>query len=276
MIKVWFHAGCSDGFCAAVIASLKFGNKVAVTYTPVKYGEPHPEIQPDDEVYILDFSYPRNVLIELKGKVKNLLVLDHHKTAQADCEGLDFCKFDMSKSGAMLTWEYFNPGQPVPLVVRLVQDRDLWTKKLPDCDAAYEGLRMLGTFDDVVTWVGWKQCLIDLSFLRAQIGKGRAIVEYNQLQVKLLAKNLKMGKIGGHLVPVVNATNCISELGNYLCEKYPEFPFVAIYRDSREKRIWSLRSVGDFDVSVVAKMTSGGGGHRNASGFVTDLSFIGI
>lgn len=56
-----------------------------------------------------------------------------------------------------------------------------------------------------------------------------------------------------------------------MCKVFPDAPFSASYCDRGDgKRSYSLRSLGDFDVSAVARMF-GGGGHRNAAGFVVDL-----
>jgi nanoRNase/pAp phosphatase (c-di-AMP/oligoRNAs hydrolase) len=62
-----------------------------------------------------------------------------------------------------------------------------------------------------------------------------------------------------------------SELGNQLCLDYPEAEFSICYADHGDKRKFSLRSVGDFDVSAVAGIF-GGGGHRNASGMAVSVS----
>ena len=37
-------------------------------------------------VVIVDFSWPRATLLEMKKKAKSLVVLDHHQTAQAEAE----------------------------------------------------------------------------------------------------------------------------------------------------------------------------------------------
>ena len=56
-------------------------------------------------------------------------------------------------------------------------------------------------------------------------------------------------------------------MGNELCNLYPESAFSASYCDRADGlRTYSLRSNGEFDVSVIAKQF-GGGGHRNAAGF---------
>jgi len=41
------------------------------------------------------------------------------------------------------------------------------------------------------------------------------------------------------------------------------------YQDSNMQIHFSLRSIGDYDVSKIAKQF-GGGGHRNAAGYVID------
>ena len=70
----------------------------------------------------------------------------------------------------------------------------------------------------------------------------------------------------GYKIPVINTGIFVSDVANTLCRKYPDAEFAACYFDLPGKRIWSLRSIGDFDVSAVASKL-GGGGHKNAAGF---------
>ena len=86
---------------------------------------------PDSIVYVLDFSYPRNTVIEL-WKNHSLTLLDHHKTAQESLTGLPGCLVDLSKSGAALSWQHFHPDQKMPDLLAYVQDRDLWKFELPN------------------------------------------------------------------------------------------------------------------------------------------------
>ena len=96
MIYVLYHSPCIDGFTAAYAAWTKFGNDHLVTYVPCRYHEPLPEIEDGSHVYILDFSYPREILVELAERCL-LVVIDHHESAQKDLEGLSFAHFDMKK-----------------------------------------------------------------------------------------------------------------------------------------------------------------------------------
>ena len=134
-MKFLYHANCNDGSGAALAAWMRFGDE-GHEYIPVQYGAPPPEIAKGESVCILDFSYSREVLREMAKTANSILVLDHHKTAQeALSEPFDkelniSTEFDMSKSGAVLTWEKFHPGKPLPELFAYLQDRDLWRFEL--------------------------------------------------------------------------------------------------------------------------------------------------
>jgi hypothetical protein len=74
-----------------------------------------------------------------------------------------------------------------------------------------------------------------------------------------------------YFVPVANATVFYSEVGEELLKRHPASPFAGYYMDRGDgQRQWGLRSRPSFDCSVIAKAL-GGGGHKQASGFVQDL-----
>ena len=50
----------------------------------------------------VDFSYSRPILETMAAETKNLLILDHHITAEQSLAGLPYAYFDMKKSGAVL------------------------------------------------------------------------------------------------------------------------------------------------------------------------------
>jgi oligoribonuclease NrnB/cAMP/cGMP phosphodiesterase (DHH superfamily) len=59
--------------------------------------------------------------------------------------------------------------------------------------------------------------------------------------------------------------DCTSVLGNKMCEEF-EIEYAALIYSSGI----ALRSIGDFDVSEIAK-ANGGGGHKNAAGYKFDV-----
>ena len=101
-VVVIYHSGCYDGFCAAWIFWRQFPK---AEFVPANYGDDPPDVR-GKSVFVVDFSYPRETLLRMNEESSSLVVLDHHRTAQKDLEGLDFCTFDMTKSGGRLAWEF--------------------------------------------------------------------------------------------------------------------------------------------------------------------------
>ena len=76
----------------------------------------------------------------MRQRASSLRVIDHHRTAEEELRGLDYAIFDNRKSGAVLSWEFFHPGKPVPEILRYVMDRDLWLHELPRSREVFAGL----------------------------------------------------------------------------------------------------------------------------------------
>lgn len=127
-----YHGGCPDGFCSAWVAA-KWRRACGSGYElhAATYGEDPPPVA-GRHVLIVDFSYPRDTLLEMDRQAASLHVFDHHATAQQDLGGLSFAVFDMDESGASLTWRKLFPEVDVPPVVAYVRDRDLWRWELPE------------------------------------------------------------------------------------------------------------------------------------------------
>jgi nanoRNase/pAp phosphatase (c-di-AMP/oligoRNAs hydrolase) len=64
----------------------------------------------------------------------------------------------------------------------------------------------------------------------------------------------------------------MSEIGHELANQSGTFGLI-YYIDSDNSVKCSLRSNGDYDISVMAKHF-GGGGHKNAAGFTTDFETL--
>lgn len=255
---VLYHANCPDGFGAAYAAWKKFGE--GTHYVPVSHGSPPPEFKNHSEIYIVDFSYDRDTLVGMNA-AHTVKVLDHHRSAEAQLQGLDFVEFDMHRSGAVMAWEYFHPDQDVPLLLQYVQDQDLWNWALPDSQEICTALNIYPLEFEV-----WDQ--IEVDQLRKE---GQVVLRYKEQLMDRLLQKVDWLDIAGHKVPAINTPLFASELGNQLCMDYPEADFAVCYAEHDGKRKFSLRSVGDFDVSAVAGIF-GGGGHRNASGMAIPLS----
>jgi oligoribonuclease NrnB/cAMP/cGMP phosphodiesterase (DHH superfamily) len=257
---VLFHANCDDGFGAAWAAWQQFGCKA--TYIPVKYDDPVPDLPVGCKMFILDFSYPRDALEWLAERCR-VVVIDHHKTSRDDLQDLPFANFDMDRSGAGMAWDYFNLSQERPPLIDHIEDRDLWRFALDGTKQVSSGLRSYP-----MDFTVWDRLAYDTDRLRDE---GVAIERYIQRLVENLAQDVRIETWPEGAVFVVNAPGQLtSELADHLIEaegyQGDQVAFVAAYKDMADRRVWSLRSRGDFDVSAVAK-ARGGGGHKNAAGF---------
>lgn len=215
------------------------------------------------DVFVLDFSFPRDVLLAARSSARTLLVLDHHKSAEADLAGLDFCKFDMQKSGSRLAWEHFYGSKALPWLVGYTEDRDLCCIScriqkisMRHCAVTRSTLicgMELATFPNVF--------LPPIHFK----SEGAAIRRRERQIVADHVRNATTLILAGHDILAVNATVLFSEIAGELSKGRP---FGACYFDRKDgKRQWSLRSdEHGVDVSEIAKQY-GGGGHFHAAGF---------
>ncbi len=268
-----FHDNCADGFAAYWAVDQAFPGIPAVA---ADYKEAPPDVT-DKHVIIVDFSYPKDVLLEMAETARSIAVIDHHKTAKAelkdfpelpgegDLPGQDIhVLFDMEKSGCVMAWEYFHPDESVPVLLEHIQDRDLWKFEMEGSKEIHAAL-MSYTFD-LKLWTGFvDRAPSSTNFL---VREGEAILRRHLLDVDKLLSTFEVPvEIGGYLVPAANLPPTMaSDGGHALAQRMPE-AFAAIFWDTREGRTYSLRSVeGGMDVSKIAKQY-GGGGHHNAAGF---------
>lgn len=266
---VIYHKSCPDGFGAALALKVFFEREHQgedVEFFAANHGDPVPAVE-DKHVYIVDFAYNRETTKKIHEQANTLIVVDHHKSAEEYLIGLPYCIFDMSRSGAMMAWQHFNPEQPVPKLIEYIQDKDIWTWQLPQSKEYSAGLALY-PFD----FERWKLLLND-NTVPEVIEKGRVILQYEtQLLKRAIAKGVRMVYVAGHHVPILNSTILASEIGNELAIGHP---FAVTYFDTADKRIFSLRSAKDgVDVSNVAKQFPGGGGHFHAAGFSLPLTQI--
>lgn len=298
---LYHGGGCTDGFGAAFSAWCKFGDEAE--YVAVKYGDPLPPID-GREVYVLDFSYPKEDTGHLAARAAKFTWLDHHRSAfemycapeynrfeNTTSEG-HYILLDNNKSGALLAWEYFHPEKDVPDLIKRIDDRDRWQFKFDDSKALHAGLNA-----QPFTFESWK-LLTPLgttawaSNYNDAVSRGRTILSVHNEQARHTAKKATPCTIIPAIINsadsykgpwlwspsnqcyvaglAVNTPNNISEVGHELANASGTFGLVWYYDGATGRANCSLRSNGDYDVSAIAK-AFGGGGHKNAAGFNIDM-----
>lgn len=266
-VVVIYHKKCMDGITAAVVASLALTARgVTATFLPHAYDDPISGL-PEGRctIFMIDVSWERG-LLDMVAADHDLVVLDHHKTAQANLEGADYARFDMNKSGAGLAWDYFFPGQEVPALVAYVQDRDIWTWTLPHSEQINAAIASYPLTIDSFTSLF--KSMSSHEGMQEMIAGGEAIQRFIKTQVERSMLNVRPSQLDGHNGVIVNSCLLQSEIGHALLELCPTAEFAAIWcEDNRGRWQFSLRSrKGGLDVSAIAK-NHGGGGHAAAAGF---------
>lgn len=290
---VIYHADCTDGYGAAFAAWLKLGDEAE--YLPMNYNEgiAYGTYQ-DREVYVLDFSFPRPIMEQMFVLAKRVVWIDHHKTAfEMWCvksyqeKGRFFnttyphhIHLDIEKSGALLAWEYFHPGTSVPMLIQHIDDRDRWQFKIEGSKELHAALASYRPW----SFTKWDDGLgvLTPAGLETLKQEGTAILRAQDQNVQQMAKQARKCVIHARHrdYPVVldttpfpglavNASLHQSEVGHELANQSGTYGLVW-YLGADNKVRCSLRSNGDYDVSAIAK-SFGGGGHRNAAGFETDI-----
>lgn len=253
-----YHGNCADGFGAAWVVRKALGE---IDFHAAVYQEPPPDVTGKD-VVMVDFSYKRTVLLEMAEKANSILILDHHKTAVEDLVDLPAnvtAKFDMDRSGAMLTWGHFFPGEAPPPLLLHIEDRDLWRFALQNTRQIQANV-----FSFPYDFQVWDTLMASAPETLAAEGEAIERKHFKDIR-ELLSVTTREMVIGGHRVPVANLPYTMSsDAGHDLAKGRP---FAACYWDTPQGRVFSLRSSdAGADVSEVAKQY-GGGGHRNAAGF---------
>lgn len=283
-----YHGNCDDGFGAAWAIWKRWGNEVA--YVPGVYGKSLPDVA-GRHVLFVDFSAKRAEIDAMAQVAASIVIIDHHKTAEADlepfkiglCGGAQFVPenldgmfrdmaelarppilawFDMEQSGAAMAWKFVYPDAIIPKFLRYIEDRDLWKFQFDDRTKKFSAA--LRTYPmDFKTW--------DSLIIHAEdlADEGGAILRAHNVNIQKFLDDAYEDKIGGHYVPVVNVPGQFaSDVGNALLRKFPKAPFSATWHRTGDGDVKiSLRSEDSrLDVSKIAA-AHGGGGHRNAAGW---------
>lgn len=259
---VLYHANCSDGFTAAWAAWKKLGDKAQ--YVPVNYFQDPPDVT-GRNVAIVDFSYERPVMEALLASARSLVVLDHHKTGEANLAGIPNAVFDKEHSGAALSWNFFHPGIAPPDLVRFAEMADLFHWEEPGSREyaariesepyefeCYEALRHKAR-DEIIR-------------------EGSAILDYRNVLVGKIAKAAVLKTFKGHNVLVVNCPpELVTEVGGLLSTR-PECEFALIWSFNHQSDSFKISLRRDLlrsdpDLAKIAETFPGGGGHAAAASF---------
>lgn len=269
-----FHHNDIDGHASAALVRLAHTGKefsfveCDYSFSLIPFIQ---EIQQDDMVYVVDYSFKENTLHELKALMHatdNLVWIDHHVcSVQLVEQHLELVSvkgvLDMRYSAAALVYTWFHKGAArIPYWIQLVSDYDTWAKQLVDTDAFNYG--MLASDWSVESDL-WESLTDDVTM--NIVRKGESVLEYIKQRSKSHLKSYGfVTEFAGYKCLAVNSRYESSMIFDSVRNQYPVcvmFEFTG--------RCWkySLYTNGRLDASQIASIY-GGGGHAGAAGFTTD------
>lgn len=266
-IVVIYHGDCLDGFGAAYSAWKIF--KDNASYIPLNHHAQPPNVK-NKTVYILDFSFSNEVFDHIISQAKEVILLDHHKTAQERLKHYSQCHFDLTKSGAVLAWEHFHPNTPIPKFIQYIQDGDLLLFEHTETIYFYHASNSIEK--DFKEWEKFE----NQEVLEDLLSKGKTIDTFFQSQVQDLIRFAKPVTLFGENGLMINAPfKFANAIGKYLCPVSQTY--VLVWSEIENEVKCSLRAFENYDCSFIAKQLNGGG-HANSAAFSmpTLSSFINL
>ncbi len=266
-----YHKNCSgnDGQTAAAVLLKKFPHAETL---PLPHGylpediDPILEcITPDTDVYILDTSQG---VVETLEKAHSVTIVDHHISEKekldksaAENNRLTYI-FDNDKSGSSLAWSYFFPDKPLPRLIELVEDYDLWKQRFGN-DTEYLHY-VLDKHKDQPQEV---LKLFDAN-LDEVLQRGKVIAEYVLDVVNKYVEEREPLTllVGDYAVSAYNGVFFKNNIADEFLKKTPSEPIIIFTVDGPMVNM-AIRSLGESAYSALDVASFlGGSGHRNASG----------
>lgn len=298
-MKIFYHID-NDGKLAAFLVKEHY-KKIwssermgTVKGYPINYGMEFPfeEIEPNELVYIVDYSISPEEMRQLHSITENIVWIDHHKTAiekyanfEIEIDGLrsveasgcvlTYCYLDLMDEYTMFDYERMKKS--IPTLVKYIGAHDVGITEYPGEYVNY-GVQTCNTdpFDENCIWNSIMDVDASDPIMRVVIDRGRGALD----MLDIMAKDIMKFKsftctFHGYKSYAVNMARpyanskwfdiCLSEEEQETADLYIVFSYNGehyTYTLFRGK----LGLEKDIDVSAIA-VEYGGGGHKGAAAF---------
>jgi uncharacterized protein len=271
-----YHSRDLDGWMSSAIVRLADDKINSLGWD---YGDKIPDLKDYDEIIMVDISFPKDEMKKIAQQ--GLIWIDHHISAINEMSGLGFILQgirDVSFAACELTWKYFFPDTGMPELVRLLGRYDCFGHKgteeeLKVLEFQYGARQAITNNEEAYAMLMISRGRGDYDFdsdLCDDIHlQGQAIYKYLCAEAKQSYKKLFKIELDGYKFACINQErfNPINFGIDYHKDGFDGF---ACFWYSKGKFNYSLyNDNGLVDCSVIAK-NRGGGGHKGASGFISE------
>ena len=279
MNYVTFHDDL-DGYMSAAIA--KYSLPETASFYVTQYNKPFPidleKVSKDDELLIVDFSYSKEITLELREKFGKVITIDHHDSAFENLEGVKDCYLDKRFAGCVLTWKYFYKDDSIPGVIAIADDYDRYlhlTGYSYALQAWFKATETAKIMDKLIDFID------DRETLYKEIESYKIIADNNEGIAQSFSRSdkfkiVRYDNVYGLLkVALYNSTTLINEIAKAIYDK-EELDIdltISYFITPDAKVVFNLRSPKRREgLAIQVAKLYGGGGHPNAAGFVLPLA----
>lgn len=279
-----------DGVGCAVLAKLAFKENITITYcnyddidSTISNYIHSDSFNVKNKCYITDISISDNLAQDINDMVYNpFCLLDHHPTASR-LNKYNWCfvkvedddtKIKTSGTQLFYNWlvntKYINKTKSIDKFVEIVTNYDTWCwATLGDSGIICKKINDLYYLYGRHRFIDWCCKQINCDEFPSLSSTDELILEIKQSEIDRYIDDKSKHIIFTHMmkynVGIVFAEKYFSELGNSLCNKYPDIDFI-IMIDMTNMTI-SYRTIkDDIDLGKDVASLFGGGGHPKAAG----------
>jgi len=272
------HHNDLDGRCAAAIVKKSLANQeddgTGFTYIELDYKDEVPidQVQPGEQIIIVDFSLKPPVMEKLLKVTDKILWIDHHKTA------FEYEKVysrtilgvrSREAAACKLAWHWFFKDKPLPETVELLSDYDNWDWKHGQKTKLFQlGMQTMPNGPHADIWA--KMFHSDYigttgedSMIRGIIERGEVVLGFREEFCETYAQSY------GYKTTFEGYKCFVLPLYHFglhaFGERINQYPLCISH--VFDGNVWTVGLYSKkIDVSVIAKK-HGGGGHVGAAGF---------
>lgn len=238
--------------------------KAKPDFLDVAYGKPFPldQVSKNEHVFILDFSVELDEMKALLAITPNVHWIDHHvssidkyKEIKQNIKG----QRDLALATCGNTFQYLFPNKPLPRMVQLVNDFDIWADGFKE--EALPFIYGIQTEDILPNSGRWAHIEKNIDHY---IELGCKIQSFLSNQNKEKMQKAFAATFEGHKTLVLNSY----ERGCLAFDEHPDkdqYDILMLYHRNKDGFGFSIYS-DTVDVSKLA-VKYGGGGHQGAAGF---------
>lgn len=271
-----YHAD-PDGMCSAYITSLVYPKVAFIAYNYEGDVSFLYRIPDGTKTFVLDTSFPNDVLKKLNSKV-DLVWIDHHDTAIEDSLKDPAVSIingvrKLGISGCELTWEYFFPGKEMPPVVKAIGRYDVWDKTyFPDVKIfqLYLGTKKL--FINPSNMKTWEE-LFEIRDISPYVEQYRTTFEFMKFQDEITAKTICYeGYLGPYKCIVANRNRIGSDFFESVVKPEHDLlvSWVVTKKGFIKYTVWANREdihIGRYLAEITEGTSFRGGGHQAIGSF---------